>query len=74
MQLVVSVAFTTKIKVLNCYEQALACRAGDSLQLCCHPCKLRKTPLRGVMKSPPKGKAAWVDIAHAKFQITHSEF
>ena len=25
------------------------------------------------MKSPPKGKDAWVDIAHAKFQIAHSE-
>ena len=25
------------------------------------------------MKSPPKGKAAWADIAHAKFQIAHPE-
>ena len=25
------------------------------------------------MKSPPKGKAAWADIARAKFQIAHAE-
>ena len=25
------------------------------------------------MKSPPKGKAAWANIAYAKFQIAHPE-
>ena len=36
--------------------QALAWRVGDS-----------KRRLRLVMESSPKGKAAWADIAHAKF-------
>ena len=25
------------------------------------------------MKSPPKGKAVWANIARAKFQIAHTE-
>ena len=25
------------------------------------------------MKSPPKGKAAWADIARAKFHVAHPE-
>ena len=34
---------------------------------CCHPRKSRKSRLRQVMKSLPKGKAAWAAITHAKF-------
>ena len=33
----------------------------------CHPRKSRKRRLRWAMKSPPKAKAAWADIARAKF-------
>ena len=33
----------------------------------CHPRESRKRRLRRAMKSPPKGKAAWADIARAKF-------
>ena len=34
---------------------------------CCHLCKSRKRRLGQAMKSLPKGKAAWADIACAKF-------
>ena len=42
--------------------QALAWHMANS-------CKWRKRRLRQVMKSPPKGKAVWADIAHAEFKI-----
>ena len=33
----------------------------------CYPRKSRKRRFRRMMKNPPKGKAAWADIARAKF-------
>ena len=47
--------------------QVLASHAGDSLCPRSHPRKWRKRRLRRAIKSPPKGKAAWADIACAKF-------
>ena len=38
-----------------------------------HLRKSRKWRYGQAMKSLPKGKAAWVDIACAKFQIDHPE-
>ena len=54
-------------------HQALAWHMGDSLHPHCQPCKSRKRRLRPVqdekprMKTLPKGKIAWADIARAKF-------
>ena len=39
----------------------------------CHPHKSRKRKLRRAMKSPPKGKAAWADIACTKFCIARPQ-
>ena len=39
----------------------------------CHPHKSRTMRLRWAMKSLPKGKAAWTDIAHAKSKIAPPE-
>ena len=33
-----------------------------------YQCKSRKIMLRLAMKSPPKGEAAWADIAHLLYQ------
>ena len=33
----------------------------------CHPRKSRKRRLERVMESPPESKAAWADIARAKY-------
>ena len=46
--------------------QTLAWCASDSPCPCYHPHKPRKRKLGQAMKSPPKGKAAWADILHAK--------
>ena len=51
----------------GCFKQALAWRMGNSPCPHCHMCKSRKRRLGWAMKSPPKGKAAWADIAHTKF-------
>ena len=59
-------------KVYNA-RQALAWRAGHSPRPRCHSRKSRNLRLRRTMKSPPNSKAAWVNIARAKFSITCPE-
>ena len=59
-------------KVYNA-RQALAWRAGHSPHPRCHSRKSRNLRLRRTMKSPPNSKAAWVNIARAKFSITCPE-
>ena len=59
-------------KVYNIW-QALAWRAGDSPCPRCHSRKSKNWRLRRTMKSPPNSKAAWADIARAKFSITCPE-
>ena len=61
-----SKTFTNQFSSSAIMQQALAC-VGDSPHPHCHLHKSRKRRLRQAMKNPSKGKAAWADIAHAKF-------
>ena len=42
-------------------------KSGLGMRPRCHPSKSRKRRLTRAMKSPPKGKTAWANIARAKF-------